>query len=61
MAEIQYKISFEGAFYRIVEDDDASIVFLEGVPVSAACVEHGYHKHIHECPHVEKLWKKIFS
>lgn len=65
MAEVQYRITFDGAFYKIVEDDEASIMFLEGVPISAACVEHGSHSDIkkcmHECPHVEKLMKKIFS
>jgi len=61
MAEIQYRVTFDGAFYKIVEDEEAAILFFEGVPVSAACVEHGSHKDIHECPHVERLMKKIFS
>ena len=65
MTEMQYKVTFSGAFYKIIEDDKAAIVFLEGVPIAAACVEHGSHddikKSIHECPHVERLMKKIFS
>ncbi|MBB5254378.1 hypothetical protein [Sulfurisphaera ohwakuensis] len=62
MAEIQqFRISFDGAFYKIVEDEDAAILLFEGIPISAACIEHGSHKDPHECPHTEKLLKKIFS
>jgi hypothetical protein len=62
MAEATYKKVFEGAFYSIVEDDEASIVLLEGKPIQASCIEHGNHDLFDlNCPHVERLLKKIFS
>ena len=61
MAEAEYRVVFEGAFYKIIEDDTAEVLLFEGKPVSVACVEHGPHADIYGCPHVEKLLKKIFS
>ncbi|AHC51484.1 hypothetical protein SUSAZ_05685 [Sulfolobus acidocaldarius SUSAZ] len=55
----QYRVVFEGAFYKIVQDDMAEILLFEGKPVSATCVEHGTHRDLN-CPHIESLLKKIF-
>ena len=61
MAETAYRVVFEGAFYKIIEDDEASVVLFEGKPISAACIEHGAHNSVYGCPHVENLLKKVFS
>ena len=61
MAEVAYRVVFEGAFYKIIEDDEASLLLFEGKPISATCVEHGTHGSPYGCPHVERLMKKIFS
>ncbi|EZQ04732.1 MULTISPECIES: hypothetical protein [Acidianus] len=58
----EYRKIFEGVAYSIVEDDEASIVFLEGKPVAASCIKHGNHEIYQlDCPYVEKLLKKVFS
>ncbi|ARM76042.1 hypothetical protein [Acidianus manzaensis] len=58
----EYRKVFEGVAYTIIEDDEASIVFLEGKPIAASCIEHGNHVMFDiNCPHVEKLLKKVFS
>ncbi|AKA73326.1 hypothetical protein SULI_04795 [Saccharolobus solfataricus] len=62
MIEPMAKKVFEGLAYTIWEDDEASVVLLEGKPIQASCVEHGNHNLFDlDCPHVEKLLKKIFS
>ncbi|AWR95156.1 hypothetical protein [Acidianus brierleyi] len=59
---MEYRKIFEGAAYSIFEDDEATLVLLEGKPVAASCIEHGNHNLFDfDCPHVEKLMKKIFS
>ncbi|WP_176586679.1 hypothetical protein [Sulfolobus acidocaldarius] len=50
----QYRVVFEGAFYKIVQDDMAEVLLFEGKPVSATCVEHGTHRDLN-CPHIESL------
>lgn len=35
--------SFKGIVYPIVEDDETSVVFLEGKSVMASCIEYGNH------------------
>jgi len=61
MAVAEYRVFFEGAFYKIVGDEEAEVLLYEGKPIAAACLEHGPHAEIFGCPHVEKLLKKIFS
>ena len=62
MAEIGYRKIFEGLAYTIIEDNEASLVLLEGKPIQASCIEHGNHEIFDlNCPHVEKLLKKVFS
>ncbi len=57
-----FKKIFEGLAYTIIEDDEATIVFLEGKPIQVSCIEHGSHQLFDlNCPHAEKLLKKIFS
>ncbi len=41
MAEAEYRVFFEGAFYKIVGDEEAEVLLYEGKPVAAACLEHG--------------------
>ena len=62
MAEIGYRKIFEGLAYTIIEDNESSVVLLEGKPIQASCIEHGNHEIFDlNCPHVEKLLKKVFS
>jgi len=58
--KMQYRKVFEGLTYSIVEDDEASVLFLEGKPVIASCVEHGNHSLFEtDCPHVVRLLRKM--
>ncbi|WP_338599285.1 hypothetical protein V6M85_09630 [Sulfolobus tengchongensis] len=62
MTETSFRKVFQGLAYTILEDDEASVVLLEGKPIQASCVEHGNHELFDlDCPHVERLLKKIFS
>ncbi len=60
MSESEIRPYFRGQFYEVVEDDVAEVVFLEGKPVAAACIEHGNHDLFDfSCPHVQSLLKKV--
>jgi hypothetical protein len=57
---MKYRIIFDGVSYKIYEDDNAVVVFLEGQPVWGACILHGNHKLLEiECPYLEELIKKV--
>ncbi|MBW9141740.1 MAG: hypothetical protein K1T65_08705 [Candidatus Aramenus sp.] len=59
---MEYRKVFEGAAYSIYEDEEATLVLLEGKPIASSCIEHGNHALFDfDCPHVERLMKKIFS